>query len=147
MTTTVRSGMRFTKVFYLATAALAGIVAIVLVRRGTACTVDVCTTASLEAFRVWYWLAAIPALCIVSAALGYLSPSKAWIWGLVPLAAQWVWDVPGSSVGTGNMGPFAHLVVLAMYALSAIPTIIAAEIAAHVSNRKRMTGRPLTSSP
>jgi len=66
---------------------------------------------------------------------------------LLPLAAQWVWDVPGSSVGTGNMGPFAHLVVLVMYALSAIPSIIAAEIAAYVSRRKRMAGQPVTSSP
>ena len=139
--------MRFAKVFYVGTATLAGILAIVLVRRSTGCTVDVCTTAEMEAFRLWYWLAATPALCIVAAALGYRSPRKAWIWGLLPLAAQWLWDVPGSSVGTGNMGPVAHLVVLIMYALSAIPSVIAAEIAAYVSRRKRMAEQPVPSSP
>jgi hypothetical protein len=126
----------------LGAGALAGVVALVLVRRNTGCTLDVCKTAgSLEAFQFWYWLAATPALCIVSAVLGYLSPSKAWIWGLVPLAAQWVWEVPGSSVGTGNLGPFAHVVVLAMYALSAIPSVIAAEIAAFLSRRAARADR------
>lgn len=147
MTAIEHSEMRFAKLFYVGTAALAGIVAIVLVGWGTGCRMDGCTTEETEAFRFWYWLAATPALCIVAAVLGYRSPRKAWVWGLLPLAAQWVWDVPGSSVGTGNMGPFAHVVVLVMYALSAIPSIIAAEIAAHVSRRKRMAGQPVTSSP
>jgi len=146
MTTIDHSEMRSAKVFYVGTAALAGIVAIVLVRRGTGCTVDVCTTAEMEPFRFWYWLVATPALCIVSAALGYRSPRRAWIWGLLPLAAQWLWDLPGSSVGAGNMGPFAHVVVLIMYVLSAIPSVIAAESAAYVSRRKRMAEQPAMSS-
>ena len=137
MTTLVPLGMRFAKLLYFAAAALAGIAVLVLARRITGCGFDVCTTASLEAFRFWYWLAAIPALCVVAAVLGSLSPGKAWIWGLVPLAAQWIWDVAGSSVGTGNLGPFAHVVVVVMYTLSAIPGVIAAEIAAYVSRSKR----------
>jgi len=66
------------------------------------------------------------------AVLGYISPSKAWIRGLLPWAAQWVWDVP-----------FAHVVVLVMYVLSAIPSVIAAESAAYVSRPKRMAERPV----
>jgi hypothetical protein len=147
MTTTVHAGMRFAKMLYLVAAALAGIVALDLVERNAGCTIDVCKTASLEAFRFWYWLAAVPALCIVSGVLGYLSPSKAWIWGLAPMAAQWVWEVPGSSVGNGNLGPFAYVVVLIGYALSAIPSIIVAEIAASVSRRRKMAERPATLSP
>ena len=133
----IHSGMPFAKVLYLAMAALAGILAVVLVTLNTGCSIDDCIGASLEAYRIWYWLVAIPGLCIVSASLGYVSPRKAWIWGLAPLAAQWLWEVLGSTtVGTGNLGPFAHVVVLATYALSAIPGIIVAEIAAYVSKRK-----------
>src|SRR6267142_3139431 len=112
------------KVLLLGAAALAGIAALVLVERHTGCSSSSCAMAGAhEAFRFWYWLVAIPALCIMSGLLGYLSPGKAWIWGLTPLAAQWVWEELGSSIGTGNLGPFAHVVVLVAYALSTIPGV------------------------
>ena len=124
------------KLLLLAAAALAGIATFILVERHTGCFSISCATAgSLEAFRLWYWLAAIPVLCIMSGILGYLSPGKAWIWGLTPLLAQWAWEVPGSSIGTGNLGPFAHVVVLMQYALSAIPGAVVAEIGAYLSRR------------
>jgi hypothetical protein len=130
------------KVLLLGAAALAGIAALVLVERHTGCSSSSCKMAgSLEAFRFWYWLVAIPALCIMSGIFGYLSPGKAWIWGLTPLAAQWAWEVLGSSIGTGNLG--AHVVVLVQHALSAIPGVIVAEIGAYVSRRKSTTAATL----
>ena len=132
------------KVLLLGAAALAGIAALVLVERSTGCSSSSCTTAGAhDSFRFWYWLVAIPALCIMSGILGYLSPSKAWIWGLTPLAAQWAWEAVGSSIGTGNLGPFAHVVVLVQYTLSAIPGVLVAEIGAHISRRKSTTAATL----
>lgn len=108
--------------------ALVGALAIVLV---------VWTTDSTAAFRAWYWLAAIPALCILSAVLGYWVPRHAWRWGVAPLLGQWLWEVlpSGTQIGMGNLGPFAHMVVFAEYALTAVLCIAAAEIAAFLSRR------------
>jgi hypothetical protein len=108
--------------------ALVGAVAIALV---------VWNTGSPAAFRAWYWLAAIPALCIVSAVLGYWIPRHAWRWGMAPLLGQWLWEIlaSGTQIGTGSLGPFAHVVVFVGYALTAVLCIVAAEIAAFLSRR------------
>jgi hypothetical protein len=108
--------------------ALVGALAIVLV---------VWATDSTTAFRAWYWLAAIPALCILSAVLGYRIPRHAWRWGVAPLLGQWLWEVlpSGTQIGMGNLGPFAQMVVFAEYALTAVLCIAAAEIAAYLSRR------------
>jgi hypothetical protein len=112
-------------------AALIGVLAIVLVTWNTGL---------LEAFRFWYWLVAIPALCIVSAALGYWVPNHAWRWGVAPLFGQWLWELfSGSQIGAGNLGPFAHVIVVAMYALTAVPCVIAAEAAAYFGRKRTMS--------
>lgn len=91
-----------------------------------------------ESFQLWYWLTIMPALCSVSAAIGYYAPRHAWRWGVAPLLGQWLWVVfeQRSQIGIGNLGPFAHVVVFAQYALSAIPCVIAAEIGAYLSHAR-----------
>jgi len=118
------------RVLSFALAALAGLLAIIVVEH---------STGSIEAFRLWYWLAAMPALCIVSAILGYANPHHAWRWGVIPLLAQWLWQLYGeeSQIGTGNLGPFAHVVIFAMYVLAAVPCVLAAEIAAYFARKHR----------
>jgi hypothetical protein len=114
--------------------ALVGAMAIALVDRNTG---------SPAAFRAWYWLAAIPALCLVSAVLGYWIPQHAWRWGVAPLLGQWLWELlaSGTQTGTGNLGPFAHVVVFVGYALTAVFGIVAAEIAAFLSQRRARANR------
>jgi hypothetical protein len=111
-------------------AAVAGITSIALVAWGAG--------TSLPVFRFWYWLAAMPALCTLSAVLGYLVPTHAYRWGLAPILGQLLWQyyAEGSQIGVGNLGPFAHVVVLLTYALTAIPCVATAEIAAYLSRSR-----------
>jgi hypothetical protein len=97
-----------------------------------------------ESFRLTYWLVTIPSLCMVSAGLGYWIPRHAWRWGVAPLLGQWLWEilVEGSQIGSGNLGPFAHVVVFVSYALAAIPCIIAAEIGARQAARSNDNAAP-----
>jgi hypothetical protein len=97
-----------------------------------------------ESFRLTYWLVTIPSLCTAAAGLGYWIPRHAWRWGVAPLLGQWLWEilVEGSQIGTGNLGPFAHLVVFVSYALAAIPCIIAAEIGARQATRSNDNAAP-----
>jgi hypothetical protein len=38
----------------------------------------------------WYWMAGVPVVCVVSAVLGLVEPSRPWRWGAAPLAgARW----------------------------------------------------------
>jgi hypothetical protein len=89
-------------------------------------------------FRFWYWLAIFPWLCVMAAAFGAWVPRRAWRWGVAPLLGQWLWEVAvhGDQIGIGNLGPFAHLVVFGQYALTAIPCVIAAEVAASWSRTR-----------
>ncbi|MEJ0075535.1 MAG: hypothetical protein WDO17_08820 [Alphaproteobacteria bacterium] len=89
-------------------------------------------------FQSWYWLVVMPGMCAVAAGLGFQFPRHAWRWGAALLFGQWIWVIftQGSQIGIGNLGPFAHVVVFAQYALSAIPCIIAAEIAAYWSRSR-----------
>ncbi len=91
-----------------------------------------------ETFRLCYWLMVIPWLCAFSAITGYWVPRHAWRWGVAPLLGQWLWEIVahGDQIGIGNLGPFAHVVVFAQYALSAIPCVIAAEVAACLSHAR-----------
>jgi len=91
-----------------------------------------------EAYRAWYWLAVFPSLCAASAGLGTWRPTHAWRWGLAPPFGQWLWEIiaHGDQIGIGNLGLFAHVVVFAEYALSAIPCVIAAEIGAYWSRTR-----------
>jgi hypothetical protein len=91
-----------------------------------------------QSFRLWYWLLTMPCLCVMSAAFAYHVPRQVWLWGVAPLLGQWLWVLvgQGAQIGAGNLGPFAHVVVFGQYALSAIPCVIAAEIAAYWSRSR-----------
>jgi len=89
-------------------------------------------------YQNWYWGLIMPTLVVQCAVFGYLVPKRAWLWSAAPLFGQWLWQiiVHGDQIGIGNLGPFAHLVVLGQHALTAIPCVLAAEIAAYVSRRR-----------
>jgi hypothetical protein len=121
-------------VFLFVLALLAGILSVALVAWGTG--------SNISAFRFWYWLVAVPGLCIGTAVLGYLVPTHAYRWGLAPILGQWLWQyyAEGSQIGFGNLGPFAHVVVFLSYALTAIPCIATAGIAAYLSRLRSIPG-------
>jgi len=90
--------------------------------------------------EVLYFMTALPALCILSAILGYQWPWKAWQFGLTPFLADAIWYVMGpySTVRWGNLGPIAYLFPFYSAVLWAIPAIIAAEVAAYVARRRQV---------
>ena len=77
----------------------------------------------------WYFQAAIPAQCLISAVLGYFAPVRPWRWGAVPMGAQTLWML--ASQGVGNLFPLG----LIMGAVLAVPPILAARFGAFL-NRK-----------
>jgi hypothetical protein len=118
-------------VLLLGIAALAGIVAFVLVEW------------LVSPRDVWntFLVTAVPALCVVSAILGYVWPRKAWQWGLTPFLALAIWQVlgPYSNVKWGNLGPIPYVFPFYTAVLLAIPAIIAAEVAAYIARRRQKT--------
>jgi hypothetical protein len=90
-----------------------------------------------EVYQIRYILTVLPSLCAVAAILGYLWPRKAWQWGLVPFLAAAVWNVAGpySTVRWGNLGPIPFVFSFYVAAWTAIPAIIAAELAAYIARR------------
>jgi hypothetical protein len=118
-------------VLLLGSAALAGTVAFVLVEW------------LVSPRDVWntFLITAVPALCVVSAILGYVWPRKAWQWGLTPFLALAIWQVlgPYSKVKWGNLGPISYVFPFYTAVLLAIPAIIAAEVAAYIARRRQKT--------
>lgn len=113
------------KVLLLGIAALAGIVTFVSVEW---------LAPSRDTFVM-----AVPALCVVSATLGYVWPRKAWQWGLTPFLAQSIWYVlgPTSTVKWSNLGPIPYVFPFYGAVLAAIPAMIAAEVAAYIARRRQ----------
>jgi hypothetical protein len=107
-------------VLLICTAALAGIVAFILVEW------------LVSPRNAYFFVIAVPALCVVSAILGYVWPRKAWQWGLTPFLAQAIWQVlgPYSNVKWSNLGPIPYVFPFYSAVLLAIPAIFAAEVAA-----------------
>jgi hypothetical protein len=81
----------------------------------------------------YYFQVGIPALCLVSAVLGYLSPTRSWRWGAVPLGAQTVWMF--ATQGLGNLWPLG----LIAGGIFAMPPVLAARFGAFI---RRCTTRP-----
>lgn len=90
-----------------------------------------------EVYQIRYVLTVLPSLCALAAMLGYLWPRKAWQWGLVPFLATAIWNVAGpySTVSWGNLGPIPFVFPFYVAALTAIPAVIAAELAAYIARR------------
>ncbi len=77
----------------------------------------------------WYFEAGIPALCLVSAVLGYLAPNRSWRWGAVPVGAQTLWMY--ATQGIGSLWPLGLL----MGAILAVPPILAARLGAFLGRK------------
>ena len=90
------------------------------------------------AYQLRYLQLALPLLCALAAVLGYLWPWKAWQWGLVPFLALAIWQVAGpyATVHWGNLGPIPFVFPFYTAVLTAIPAMIAAELAAYVSRQR-----------
>ena len=76
-----------------------------------------------------YFQFGIPALCLISFVMGYLSPDRPWRWGAVPLAAQLVWML--ATDGPGNLLPLGLIVG----GILAVPSILTARFGAFIQRR------------
>jgi hypothetical protein len=81
-----------------------------------------------------YFQVGMPALCVMSALMGYLSPDHPWPWGAVPLGAQTLWMV--ATQGLGNLWPLG-LIVSGIFA---VPPIVAARFGAFIHRRTHQAG-------
>jgi hypothetical protein len=77
-----------------------------------------------------YFSIAMPVVCIVSMVLGFFEPRRAWRWGAVPLAGQFLWML--LTQGPGNLLPLGIVVFGAL----SVPSIVAARIGAFVATRR-----------
>ena len=78
----------------------------------------------------WYFLVSIPAVCIVSAVLGFVEPRGAWRWGVVPLVGQFSWML--FTQGPGNLLPLG----VVMFGVLSVPSIITARIGAFLGSKR-----------
>jgi len=77
----------------------------------------------------WYFLIGIPVVCVVSAGLGFVEPSRPWRWGEAPLLAQAVWMIV--TQGAGNLLPLG----LVVFGVLAIPSVMTAWLGAFVGKK------------
>ncbi len=77
----------------------------------------------------WYFLIGMPAVCLLSAILGFIEPKNSWRWGVVPLAGQLAWMV--LTQGVGNLLPLGVIV----FGILAIPSVATALLGAFIRNR------------
>jgi apolipoprotein N-acyltransferase len=77
-----------------------------------------------------YFQVGIPALCLVSAVMGYISPDRTWRWGAIPLGAQIVWM--SATQGLGNLFPLGLIVG----GILAVPPILTARLGAFLRHRR-----------
>jgi len=78
----------------------------------------------------WYFLISIPVVCVVSAVLGFIEPSKPWRWGVAPLAGQFSWML--LTQGPGNLLPLGVVV----FGVLSVPSIITARIGAFFGSKR-----------
>ncbi|MGC3975690.1 MAG: hypothetical protein QM771_15110 [Nitrospira sp.] len=76
-----------------------------------------------------YFTLGMPAVCLLSALLGYLEPNNPWRWGAAPLVGQAL--VMLLTHSPGNLMPFGIL----MFGILALPSIVAAKIGALAAKR------------
>jgi hypothetical protein len=78
----------------------------------------------------WYFLISVPVVCVVSAALGFVEPSRPWRWGVAPLVGQFSWML--FTQGPGNLLPLGVVV----FGVLSVPSIITARIGAFFGNKR-----------
>ena len=78
----------------------------------------------------WYFLISVPVVCVVSAALGFVEPSRSWRWGVAPLVGQFSWmlftQVPGNLLPLG----------VVVFGVLSVPSIITARIGAFFGTKR-----------
>ena len=78
----------------------------------------------------WYFLISIPVVCVVSAALGFVEPSKPWRWGIAPLIGQFSWML--LTQGPGNLLPLG----LVVFGVLSVPSIMTARVGAFFGSKR-----------
>ena len=78
----------------------------------------------------WYFLVSVPVVCVVSAALGFVAPSRPWRWGVAPLVGQFSWML--FTQGPGNLLPLGVVV----FGVLSVPSIITARIGAFFGSKR-----------
>jgi len=78
-----------------------------------------------------YLLIGMPVVCVVSAGLSFVEPTRPWRWGLAPILAQAVWMF--TTQGFGNLWPLGMVAFLVL----AIPSILSAWFGAFLRKRAR----------
>jgi hypothetical protein len=78
----------------------------------------------------WYFYISVPVVCVVSAALGFVEPSKPWRWGVAPLVGQFSWML--FTQGPGNLLPLGVVV----FGVLSVPSIITARIGAFFGSKR-----------
>ena len=76
-----------------------------------------------------YFTLGLPAVCLLSALLGYLEPSKAWRWGAAPVVGQAL--VMLLTQSPGNLLPLG----IVMFGVLALPSIVTAKMGAYAAKR------------
>jgi hypothetical protein len=77
-----------------------------------------------------YFSAGMPIICVVSAVLGFVEPSRSWRWGVTPLAGQFFWML--FTQGPGNLLPLG----VVAFGILSVPSIITARIGAYFGNKR-----------
>lgn len=77
-----------------------------------------------------YFTVGLPAVCLLSAVLGYLQPDKPWRWGAAPLAGQGSWLL--ITQGPGNLLPLG----IVLFGILALPSIFTAKLGARMAKKR-----------
>ena len=108
---------------------LAGLAAI-LVGVGVWVLVEIATGVEAWDHR-GYWTVGYPAMILVSGILGFSSPRRFWLWGLLIIGAQALWSF-GDRFGQATLLPFTLLLLGVMV----LPCIVAAYFGAKLRLRR-----------
>ncbi len=81
-----------------------------------------------------YFSIGMPAVCLLAALLGFLEPHRTWRWGAAPLAGQFLAML--LMVGPGSLLPLGII----LFGVLAIPSIIAARLAAYLRSYVTRSG-------
>lgn len=77
----------------------------------------------------WYFMIGVPVVCVLSAILGFIEPSRPWRWGTAPLAGQFVWML--LTQGPGNLLPLGVIV----FGILAIPSVLTGKLGAFIGKK------------